>query len=360
MSAILRATTILLVCIFIIPFAARASEANPATLIHSGHYKQARPLLEHELQQNPNNPDALVLLARVHLAYNEYDDALKLLRQAVKQAPSNSDAHVYLAEAYAQKIDHAGAFEKIGMAKTIRKEAERAVAADPRNLDALESLMEFHIEAPGMVGGDKDKARELSMRIAELDSVRGNFARAAIAEHEKHYDEQKEFELNAVKSNPRSYDALVGASELYLSPRFLDYRAASEFAARAIAVDPTRVRGYSLLAQAYAGLGRREELGALLERAHDKVPDDLAPYFYAAQTLLSTEMDSALAEKLLRKYLTQQPEGEAPTLGEAHWRLGQALARQGKNEDAQREMEDAVRINPDLKGARKELERLKS
>jgi TolA-binding protein len=62
----------------------------------------------------------------------------------------------------------------------------------------------------------------------------------------------------------------------------------------------------------------------------------------------------------LRKYLTQQPEGEAPTLGEAHWRLGQALARQGKNEDAQREMEDAVRINPDLKDARKELERLKS
>jgi tetratricopeptide (TPR) repeat protein len=343
-----------------VPFAAQASEANPATLIHNGHYKQARPLLEHELHKNPNNADALVLLARVHLAYNEYDDALKLLRQAAKLAPSNSDVHVYLTEAYGQKIDHAGTFEKMGMAKTIRKEAERAVAADPTNLDALESLMEFHIEAPGMVGGNKDIARELAARIAELDAVRGNFALAAIAEHEKQYDQQKEFQLKAVKANPRSYDALIGAAQLYLNQRFIDYRAAAEFAARAIAVDPTRARGYSLLAQAYAALGKREELNALLERAEAQVPDDLAPYFYAAQSLLSTQTDSALAEQLLRKYLTQPPEGEAPTLGEAHWRLGQALARQGKNEDAQREMEDAVRINPDLKDARKELERLKS
>lgn len=360
MNLIGRVAGTLLLCIVLVPLAALAREANPADLIHDGHFKQARPLLEQQLRKNPKDVETLVLLARVHLAYNEYDEALKLLRQAVALEPSNSDAHVYLAEAYGQKIDHVGTFEKMGMAKTIRKEAERAVAADGNNLDALESLMEFHIEAPGIVGGNKDQARELAARITELDPVRGAFARAEIAAHEKHYDQQKKFQLSAVESDPHAYDALVGSAQLYLSERFLDYRLASGFAARAIAVDPTRVRGYSLLAQAYAGLGRNVELAALLQRAETQVPDDLAPYFYAGQTLLSTGSDSALAEKLLRKYLTQQPEGEAPSLGEAHWRLGQALAQQGRNDDAVREIQDAVRMNPELKDARKELKRLTS
>jgi tetratricopeptide (TPR) repeat protein len=210
------------------------------------------------------------------------------------------------------------------------------------------------------VGGNKDKGRELASRIAELDPVRGNFAWAAIASREKRYDDQKQFQLKAVNADPHSYDALTGAAQLYLSDRFLNYHAAREFASRAIAVDRSRVRGYSLLAQAYAGLGNTEQLATLVQRAEAKVPDNLAPYFYAGQTLLSTGTDPALAERFLRKYLTQQPEGDAPSLGEAHWRLGQVLAQQGRREDAVREMEAAVRISPDLKQARKELERLKS
>lgn len=360
MNLIGRAAGALLLSIVIVPLAAFARDASPADLIHDGHFKQARPLLEQQLRENPRNPEALVLLARIHLAYKEHEKALNLLRQAVALQPANSDAHVYLAEAYGQKIDHVGTFEKMGMAKTIRKEAERAVAAGPNNLDALESLMEFHIEAPGIVGGSKDKARELAARITELDPVRGAFARAAIAAHDKHYDQQKQFQLKAVESDPHSYDALVGAAQLYLSQPFVDYHVASEFAARAIAVDATRVRAYSLLAQAYASLGRSSELAALLQRAEAQVPDDLAPYFYAGQVLVSTGNDPAVAEKLLRKYLTQQPEGEAPSLGEAHWRLGQALAQQGRNDDAVREMQAAVRMNPELKDARKQLKRLKS
>ncbi|MGE5325091.1 MAG: tetratricopeptide repeat protein [Actinomycetota bacterium] len=337
-----------------------AADANPAALIHDGHFKQARSLLDRQLRQNPNDADALVLRARIDLAYQKHEGALKLLREAVELEPSNSDAHVYLAEAYGQKIQHAGVFDKLGMARTIRKEAERAVAFDPKNLDALESLMEFHIDAPGIVGGNKGKASELAERITALDPVRGAFARSTIAAHEKRYAEQKRFQLEAVEQNPRSYDALIGAARLYLSDRWLNYRTASEFAARAIAVDPARVRGYSLLAQSYAGLGELDKLAVLLARSEAEVPDDFAPYFYAGQRLLVAGKNPALAEQYLRKYLTQEPEGESPTLGEAHWRLGQALERQGRKTDAVHEIEQAVRMNPDLKEARRDLKRLRS
>jgi tetratricopeptide (TPR) repeat protein len=349
-----------LLCTLIFSMAAFAADATPASLVHDGHFKQARPLVEQQLRENPKDASALVLLARIDLAYNDHEHAIELLRQAVAIEPGNSDAHVYLAEAYGRKIEHSGVFDKIGMAKTIRKESERGVAADPKNLDALESLMEFHLEAPGMVGGDKDKARELAQRIAELDPVRGDFAQATIAAREKRHEDEKHFQIKAAQRNPRSYDALVGAARLYLGDRWLDYDAAAEYAARGIAVNPTRVRAYSILAQCYAAQEKLGSLKGLLSRAEARVPDDLSPYFYAGQALLTNQKDLQVAEEYLRKYLTQNPEGESPTLGEAHWRLGQALAQQGKKDEAVREMEEAVRINPDLKNARKDLKKLRS
>ncbi|HEU5415994.1 MAG TPA: tetratricopeptide repeat protein [Candidatus Angelobacter sp.] len=340
--------------------AAFAADPTPASLVRDGHFKQARPLVEQEIRTNPKNAAALVLMARIDLAYDDHEQAIKLLLQAIELDSGNSDAHVYLAEAYGRKIEHAGVFDKVGMAKTIRKESERAVAADPRNLDALESLMEFHLEAPAMVGGDKDKAHDLAQRIAELDAVRGEFAKASVAAREKRYDDEKQLQISAVQSNPRSYDALVSAARLYLRDLWLDYRVAAEYATRGIAVNPTRVRAYSALAQCYAAEGKLEPLKEVLLRAETRVPDDLSPYFYAGETLLARKKDPAVAEKYLRRYLTQEPEGEGPSLGEAHWRLGQALAQQGKKDEAVHELGEAVRIKPDLKDARKDLKRLKS
>jgi tetratricopeptide (TPR) repeat protein len=349
-----------LLCTLLFSLAAFAADASPASLVHDGHFKQARVLVEQQLRINPNNAAALVLLARIDLAYGDHEHAIQHLRKAVALEPGNSDAHVYLAEAYGLKIEHTGVFDKMGMAKTIKKEAERAVAADPSNLDALESLMEFHLEAPGMVGGDKDKAHELAQRIAEIDPVRGDFARATIAAREKRYADQKQFQTKTVQSNPRSYDALTSVARLHLQDRWLDYAVAAEYASRGIAVNPMRVRAYSLLAQCYAAEGKLAPLQQLLSRAEAQVPDDFSPYFYAGEALLGNKQDPTVAEKYLRKYLTQEPEGEAPTLGEAHWRLGQALAQQGRKNEAVQEMEEAVRIKPDLKDARKDLKRLRT
>lgn len=353
-----KATGVL--CLFIFSLAAFTADATPASLLHNGHFKQARPILEQELRNNPKDANALVLMARINLAYDNHENAIKLLRQAISLDPGNSDAHVYLAEAYGRKIQHSGMFDKVGMAKTIRKESERAVAADPRNVDALESLLEFHLEAPGMVGGNKDKAHELALRIADIDPVRGDFAQANIASHEKRYADEKEFQMKAVQRDPRSYDALTGAADLYLQDHWLDYHLAAEYAARGIAVNPTRVRAYSLLARCYAAEGKLGPLKDLLANAEEKVPDDLSPYFYAGQVLLANKKDPGIAEEYLRKYLTQEPEGESPSRAEAHWRLGQALAQQGKKDEAVQEMKEAVRINPDLKDARKDLEKLGS
>jgi len=52
------------------------------------------------------------------------------------------------------------------------------------------------------------------------------------------------------------------------------------------------------------------------------IPDDFSPYYEAARTLLAEGADLPRAERYLRKYLTQDPEGETPSPALAHWRLG--------------------------------------
>lgn len=333
---------------------------DPASLIRAGHFKQARTLLEKHLAENPKDAEALVLLARVKLAYQDHDEAARLLRQAMAMEPGNSNAHVYLAEAYSLKIDHAGVFEKMGIARRIKSEAERALAENPNNLDALETLLEFHLHAPGIVGGDRDEAGAIAERIAKLDFVRGDFAKAEIAAQEKRYGDEEKLYVNAAQAEPQSYHALAAAADFYLNHEGnTNLEKAAVYARKALEIDSTRVRAYTILARVYAVQQRRADLDALLARAEKEVPEDFSPYFSAGQTLLSQGKDPLRAERYLRKYLTQEPEGNAPNLATAHWQLGLSLEQQRKRQDAIQEIETAVRLKPDLKDARKDLQRLK-
>ena len=340
------------------------ADNTPASLIAAGHFKQARTLLEKRIAENPKDADTLVLLARVRLAYQEHEEASRLLLQALAIQPEHSDAHLYMAEMYSQKVDHVGVFEKAGVAKKIRFEAERALAANPRNIDALETLLDFHLEAPRMVGGDKGKAAELAEKIARLDPVRGYFAKAEIAAKEKHHDRQEALLEQAVIADPQSYAALVAAADLYLTglyakDRTLSYAKATDYARKALAVDDGRVRAYATLAEAYAAQQQWAQLEDTLAAADKAVPDDASPYFRAGNALLVTGRQPARAETYFRKYLSQEPEGEAPTQAVAHWRLGLALEKQGRKAEAIQEIQMAVKMKPGLKEAKKDLDRLK-
>ena len=65
------------------------------------------------------------------------------------------------------------------------------------------------------------------------------------------------------------------------------------------------------------------------------------------------------AERYLRKYLGQEPEGGAPKLAYAHWRLGTMYAKSGKKEQAIAEIETCLRAEPNFEPAKKDLKALK-
>lgn len=66
-----------------------AAFARAEQLIEWKRYREALRELEHILRKEPDNPDALALIARVYHLQDEYENALYWARMALKREPDH-------------------------------------------------------------------------------------------------------------------------------------------------------------------------------------------------------------------------------------------------------------------------------
>jgi tetratricopeptide (TPR) repeat protein len=340
-----------------------APDAPTRALIESGRFKQARAILEPRVKADPSDAEAAALLARTRAAFGDLEAALPLAEAAVKLEPRVADYHWQLAAIVGEMAEHAGVFRQMGLARRFRAEAEAAIALDPAQVDAREGMMQYYLEAPALLGGDRNKANAMVEEIARLDPVRGLLARVDFLRQTKSPDDVEPLLRQAVEAarTPREKIAAINAlvsAYLALRPPKLD---AAEPQARALAaLDPTGPSGYTALAIVYATGGRLDDLDAALTAAERAVPDNANAFFQAGRVLLARGGDMARAERCFRKYLTVEPEAGQPTLARAHWRLALVLEKEGRRREAIAELEQATRLEPDLDSAKKDLKRLRA
>jgi tetratricopeptide (TPR) repeat protein len=352
-----RGATLVLLALAAVPLL--ADSPSPAALMESGHWKRARALAEQRLAANPNDAQAIYVLARYKLAAGDYDAAIRLGEKLVVLEPRNADYHYVLAGACGEKARNGGIFSQMGLARRFKKEAEAAVALDPKHVEARMGLIQFHLQAPGIVGGDKARARTLADEVMRLDPVRGYFAQARIAIAEKQTGRLEELYRKAVEADPRSYIAHTSLANFYAGDAQKKYELAEKHAREALKLDPDRIGAYSMLAALAAYREQWAELDGVIAQAEKAIPDNLLPYYRAGNVLLGSGKDLARAERYFRKYLAMEPEPGAPQNAHAWWRLGLVLEKQGRKPEAVAALQNAVRLKPDLDEAKKDLKRLR-
>jgi tetratricopeptide (TPR) repeat protein len=339
----------------LLPLAAAVAQ-TPEQLIEAGHWKRARALVDAGPGCVERNPAGCFLLSQIRNAFGDRKTPLALAEKAVSYDSRVARFHRQLAEALGVEAQSANPLEQLLLARRFKKEIQLALGLEPRDLQARDDLMEFYLLAPGIAGGDRAHAAEVARGIARIDASRGFLAEARLAEFDKQRGRAAAMLRKAVEANPASYRARIALARYWLAAGRENADEAARQAAEAVRIDPGRVDGYSAMAEAGAMRGDNTAVDAVLARAADNVPDDLAPYYRAAVRLLAASRDLARARSYLSKYLTQEPEGNQPTRAEAHWKLGEVLEKLGELAAARNEWREAARLDPES-GARSDLKR---
>ena len=338
--------------------AASAGDSSPEALIHAEHWKQVRAIAEKLAQQKPNDAYTFYLLAEEKQAFGDDNGALPLAEKAVALEGNNAAYHLCLAEIYGDMAEHAGIFKQISLGRSFKKEAEQAVALDPKILDAKFDLLQFYLDAPGIIGGGKDKAYAEADEIAQLSAVKGFMAQAQIATHEKDAAKAQSFYEKAVQADPDDAEASTSLASIYASDSQRRYDDAARLALQAIKNAPDQGGPYTVLATVYANEQKWKDLDEIFGELKKNDPDDAGAFYQAGRVLLLKGTELPRAEQYFREYLNQEPESSEPPLAAAHWRLGEVLEKENRKTDAVGEIETALKLQPNFPEAKKDLKRL--
>jgi tetratricopeptide (TPR) repeat protein len=295
----------------------------PQDLLNQGRVDDAIAQLQERIQRSPNDAEAYHLLSRAYLMIESWDKAVAPAERAVALQPDNSNYHLWLGRIYGRKAEHSIFFKAVGWARRCRAEFERAVELNAANVPARSDLAEYYLEAPGFLGGGKDKARMQAEEIAARDKAAAHMVRARVAEDDKDYTtaEREMWQAIADSNQPAGY-WLDLAAFYRRRDRLNDMEDATN---KAVAAD--KEKDPNILVQA----------AALLLRAGRNIPG---------------------AAVLARKALSSPVPADGAPSFQAHYLLGQALERQGDNAGAEREYRAALSLAKDYKQAQKALKRI--
>ena len=198
-------------------------------------------------------------------AREDFKTAVRLFEQAVEAHPRDADAHLWLGRAYGRRAERANWFSALGLAKKTVRGFERAVELDGDNREALEDLLDYYINAPGIVGGGVDKAQPIADRIAKLNAAAGECAWAAILKQREKYDEAEKRLEKAIELEPENVGHVLSLAAFKAQRGWYD--ASDELFKKALAMAPDSPDVWFSRAKELVRAGRRpEEARELLKK----------------------------------------------------------------------------------------------
>ena len=227
------------------------------------------------------------LMGQNYFMIGEYKKATEALEKAVTAEPNNSEYVLWLGRTHGRRAEVANPFTVMGHASKAHQYFERAVALDPQNIEALNDLLEFYLEAPGILGGGLEKAKATVAQIGRVNLAEGQWAQSRIDEKRKE----------------------PGSAEAHLR--------------RALELAPLQVGRLLDLARFLSKQGRYQEAEENFARAEAIAPENPKLLYVRADSYIKSNRNLEVAKDLLKRYLSSNITPEDPPKSSARKLLQQ-------------------------------------
>lgn len=345
-------------------------------LEQSGRTSEAAIAYEEALKFAPNDADLLLKAGIYKLTAGEKEEAIKLLEHCIRILPGDGDAQYYLAQAY-----HLNGQDELAL-HAIRQ----SLKAEPGNLSVWQKYGELLCGAGDCAAGLKWllKAQRADARLPRIDydvaaadyklMDLASAAQAAVRAVQSQpndisawhllsavdgklakWQEAKDAFQHLLAFKPDDVESLLGLGQCELELK--DYPAAVDTLQSALRIDPARLLAHFYLSRAFAAMGRTAD--AQHEAAlHQLMMEQLT----FARSLESEEREGPIkapARQLLAEHREEDAlqlyrehfKGTAATSADAYVFVGKLHLLMGDTNDGLRDLHQALKIQPTVRGA---------
>jgi tetratricopeptide (TPR) repeat protein len=143
----------------------------------------------------------------------EYKKATEAFDKALQMDPNNSVVYHWLGRTYGRRAETGSFLTAPGNASKARQFFEKSVELDPKNLEAVNDLFDYYLEAPGFLGGGVNKAETLANHISALNPAEGHYAEAQIKDKLKEYSEAEAHLRMAAELSPHQVGRVIDVAK---------------------------------------------------------------------------------------------------------------------------------------------------
>jgi len=243
-------------------------------LLNENKFEKGKTILEEILDNDDKNHEAYFMLGKTYMALKDYEEATENFEEAVDLQDKNADYHFWLGQAIAQNAQESNYISQAMMASDILEEFERTIELDPTHIPGRVGVINFYIAAPGIMGGDIEKAELNAKELLKLDEMRGRSALARIYLQQEKMDSVK-IQINILENNfenDRSLGNFYNSLGYYYLGKNNIEKAIKAFE-KQVEINPESANSYDSLGDGYKAAGRRDDAIAQYKKALEINPD---------------------------------------------------------------------------------------
>ena len=299
MKLIIQSVCVLFIFTFYL-FSQNSRLEEAKKLIEQREFELAKPILEFLYEQDEDNPETNYWFGVFSLMQNNYDDAIDYIEVAIEGDNQNHLYYNMLGNAYGIKAQNSGVFKAAFAAPNAKANWEKAIKLKPDFIDPKLALFQYYLRAPGIMGGDDEKALQLANDLVKTNFALGHVHLANYYLLAKENPEKAEQELvhtlisdttdllydNILNGN---LDILNNLGYHYL--RIKNYPKSKSFFSKAIKLAPNRPNPYDSMGDYYVAVANFDSALISFENALKQNP----------QFTVSKMNKGKMLEKLNRK-----------------------------------------------------------